>query len=134
MSDGVEVVEAAQFGGESSGPIFLDQLHCTGEEESLSECDVYTEPGMHMCRHHHDVGVICQRKIVFCSLRVRNLILLCLRLILYHCPPSAASECDVNNGGCDHYCTETIQSYVCSCYPGYKLDFDQHTCVGEPNF
>ena len=67
MSDGVEVVEGSQFGGESSGPIFLDQLHCTGDEESLSECDMFTQPGMHMCGHQHDVGVICQRKIMFCS-------------------------------------------------------------------
>ena len=61
-SDGVEVVEGSRFGGESSGPIFLDQLHCTGDEESLSEC---TEPGMHMCTHQHDVGVICQCKMMY---------------------------------------------------------------------
>ena len=58
------MVEASQFGGESSGPIFLDQLHCTGDEESLSECDMYTQPGMHMCGHQNDVGVICQRKMM----------------------------------------------------------------------
>ena len=46
----------------------------------------------------------------------------------------AASECNVDNGGCDHYCTETIQSYVCSCYPGYTLDTDQHTCTGETTY
>ena len=61
-SDGVDVVEGSQFGGESSGPIFLDLLHCTGDEESLSECGMYTEPGIHMCGHQHDVGVICYRK------------------------------------------------------------------------
>ena len=60
------MVEASQFGGESSGPIFMDQFHCTGDEESLSECDMYTEPGMHMCGHQNDVGVICQcKKICF---------------------------------------------------------------------
>ena len=37
----------------------------------------------------------------------------------------------MDNGGCDHYCTETIQSYICSCYPGYTLDTDQHTCIGK---
>ena len=63
-SDGVEVVKGSQFGGESSGPIFLDQLHCTGDEESLSECDMNIGPGMHMCGHHHDVGVICQCKLI----------------------------------------------------------------------
>ena len=62
LTDGVEVVEASHFGGESIGPLFLDQLHCTGDEESLSECDMFTEPGMHMCGHQHDVGVICQCK------------------------------------------------------------------------
>ena len=62
------MVEASQFGGESSGPIFLDQLHCTGDEESLSECDMYTEPGIHMCGHQHDVGVICHRKTcIYCK-------------------------------------------------------------------
>ena len=66
LSDGVEVMQASQFGGESSGPIFMDQFHCTGDEESLSECDMYTEPGMHMCGHQNDVGVICQcKKICF---------------------------------------------------------------------
>ena len=37
----------------------------------------------------------------------------------------------MDNGGCDHYCTETIRSYICSCYPGYTLNTDQHMCVGK---
>ena len=64
------MVEASHFGGESSGPIFLDQLHCTGDENSLSECDMYTEPGMHMCGHQHDVGVICQRKLMYTCIMI----------------------------------------------------------------
>ena len=43
---------------------------------------------------------------------------------------SAANECDVNNGGCDHNCMETLDSYTCSCYPGYTLELDGHTCSG----
>lgn len=43
----------------------------------------------------------------------------------------AASECDVNNGGCEHNCTETVASYTCSCYPGYTLQEDEHTCIGK---
>ena len=39
-------------------------------------------------------------------------------------------ECATNNGGCDHYCTNTIGSFVCSCYPGYTLDVDGRTCLG----
>ena len=49
-------------------------------------------------------------------------------LFLYYI---AASECDVNNGGCDHFCTETIDSYTCSCYPGYTLEADGHNCTGK---
>ena len=64
LTDGVQVVKGSQFGDHSSGPIFLDQLHCTGDEESLSECDMNTEPGIHMCGHQHDVGVICQCKMM----------------------------------------------------------------------
>ena len=40
-------------------------------------------------------------------------------------------ECVTNNGGCDHYCTNTIGSFVCSCYPGYTLDGDGRTCLGK---
>lgn len=30
-------------------------------------------------------------------------------------------ECDVNNGGCDHICSNTKGSYKCDCKPGYQL-------------
>ena len=69
------MVEGSQFGGESSVPIFLDQLHCTGDEESLSECDMYTQPGMHMCGHQHDVGVICQRKKTLFCIALREILI-----------------------------------------------------------
>ena len=68
------MVEGSQFGAMSKGPIFLDQLHCTGDEDSLSECDMYTEPGIHMCGHQHDVGVICQRKKMSIALKYLNLL------------------------------------------------------------
>ena len=57
--DFVEVVDVTEFSGGPSGPIFLDQLHCNGDETSLSECS-YT--AIHMCSHHDDVGIICHRK------------------------------------------------------------------------
>ena len=57
--DDVDVVDVTEFTGGPSGPIFLDQLYCSGEEASLSECS-YT--AIHMCGHHDDVGIICHRK------------------------------------------------------------------------
>lgn len=52
-------VEVRQFDGEASGPIFLDQVHCSGTESRLSDCDT-TE--VHMCDHDDDVGIICHRE------------------------------------------------------------------------
>ena len=30
------------------------------------------------------------------------------------------NECDVNNGGCEHTCTNTVGSFSCSCDEGYQ--------------
>ena len=51
----------ATFGssyGSGSGPIFLSNLHCTGRELSLLQCnrDMY---GMRNCQHYEDAGVFC---------------------------------------------------------------------------
>ena len=37
-------------------------------------------------------------------------------------------ECDDDNGGCDHVCTNTAGSYECSCNSGYSLDLDNKGC------
>ena len=45
------------------------------------------------------------------------------------------NECDINSGGCDHVCTNTNGSHICSCRPGYFLDSDGKTCRGMlPSF
>lgn len=40
------------------------------------------------------------------------------------------NECSVNNGGCDHSCTNVPGSYSCSCNSGYTLNSNQHGCTG----
>ncbi|KAF7237649.1 Signal peptide, CUB and EGF-like domain-containing protein 1 [Varanus komodoensis] len=40
-------------------------------------------------------------------------------------------ECMVNNGGCDHFCRNTVGSFECSCQKGYKLLTDERTCQGD---
>ena len=60
---GVDVVDVTQFGGGSSGSIFLDRLQCNGEEASILDC---SHPEIHMCSHHDDVGIICHCKIIYC--------------------------------------------------------------------
>ncbi|XP_072024719.1 scavenger receptor cysteine-rich domain-containing protein DMBT1-like [Amphiura filiformis] len=49
------------FFGESSGPILLDQVECSGTESGLTTCN--RNPwGVHNCQHAEDAGVICQRE------------------------------------------------------------------------
>ena len=38
-------------------------------------------------------------------------------------------ECSEGISGCDQLCSNTLGSYTCSCYSGYELDTDNHTCI-----
>ena len=40
-------------------------------------------------------------------------------------------ECSINNGGCDHTCTNTRGSYKCSCNTSYVLAADNMKCYVE---
>ena len=54
----VRAVSAAAEFSVGDGPIFLDNLECTGDESILSRCP-HGEWTEHNCRHSEDAGVIC---------------------------------------------------------------------------
>ena len=41
------------------------------------------------------------------------------------------NECLDQTDLCDQHCTNTPGSYVCDCNPGYELDPNRFTCIGE---
>ncbi|XP_035511505.1 deleted in malignant brain tumors 1 protein-like [Morone saxatilis] len=49
--------ESAYF-GEGTGPIWLEDVDCSGNERSLTQCQ-HREFGTHNCRHSQDAGVVC---------------------------------------------------------------------------
>ena len=53
----LEAVSGAAF-GPGADPILLDDVECTGDEETLAECS-QNGVGQHDCGHSEDAGVRC---------------------------------------------------------------------------
>ncbi len=52
-----EAPRRARF-GEGSGPIWMDNMDCTGAETALADCP-FRGWGVHNCRHREDAGAVC---------------------------------------------------------------------------
>ena len=58
----LEAISNAYFGpGNESMPIWLDDVNCYGNEETITEC-LYQGFGQHDCHHSKDAGVRCYGK------------------------------------------------------------------------
>lgn len=53
------------FFGKGTGMIWMDDVHCIGNETSLFECD-HSPLGQHNCHHSEDASVICGGKEYHC--------------------------------------------------------------------
>jgi hypothetical protein len=51
-------VSAITHYGQGTGPIWLDDLECTGLEEDISQCN-HKGWAKHNCMHKEDAGVKC---------------------------------------------------------------------------
>lgn len=59
---------SAYFGqADSSTPILLDDVRCTGQEASITDC-VRSDWYAHNCRHYEDAGVSCTSMLCHCML------------------------------------------------------------------
>ena len=57
FSNAKEAPRRARF-GQGSGPIWMDNVHCTGGETRLADCR-FRGWGVHNCRHREDAGAVC---------------------------------------------------------------------------
>lgn len=104
-----------------SGPIFLTELKCEGNEGNLLDCpnSYHTPPGLrHDCSHEQDVAIQCQGRISYIY-RVPKLTL-----------PGLCADTDECPAICEQICTDYVGSFNCSCNEGYSLDVDGYSCNG----
>ena len=55
--NGTQVLPISNF-TQGTGPIFLDEVGCTGNEERVEECGG-PAPGLHTCNHSQDTAIQC---------------------------------------------------------------------------
>ena len=58
LADAIAIDVDSRIFGPGVGPIFLDEVSCTGSETNLSDCP-HDGVGVHDCYHGEDAGVIC---------------------------------------------------------------------------
>lgn len=124
--------------GERTGPRVADgravdesQQPCHGAEPATSFLKAASDlPENLWCSHHVlFLGFSNQLEATFLDLavEVRGMCCVCLLKRFF---VTDIDECQSNNGGCDHFCKNTVGSFDCSCRKGFKLLTDEKSCQG----
>lgn len=50
---------------------------------------------------------------------------------LHSCFYADIDQCVIDNGGCEHSCTNLVPGYECECYVGYTLSTNGYSCIGN---
>lgn len=82
----------------SSGPIWLDNIHCTGKEATLAACSS-NGWGVTDCKHTEDVGVVCSDK----------------RIPGFKFDNSLINQIEVSSMRFSFYAVGTMESGTCVC-------------------
>lgn len=92
---GATAYSSAHF-GPGSGPIYLDDVHCTGQETKLLSCRS-NRTGRHNCQHSKDAGVSCAGSVSLTSLYIQPRISVrCLQVHILSCVvPASCKDGDV---------------------------------------
>ncbi|XP_071381240.1 scavenger receptor cysteine-rich domain-containing protein DMBT1-like, partial [Centroberyx affinis] len=82
--------------GQGRGPIWLDDVRCSGGESKLTECS-HRGFGSHNCGHQEDAGVVCEGKYKYVQLPE----------LMY----LSGSPVRLVNGNSDHRCSGRVEVY-----------------------
>ena len=92
---------------------------CSGSETRLVDCYMRSYY-LRYCYSSYIAGVTCRGNDIECIYTIHD---------VYH--DLDINECQQGTSGCSQICTNTPGSYKCSCYAGYHLSNDSHTCIGQ---
>jgi len=67
----VSIITTAYF-GRGTGPIWLDDLSCTGSESRLIDCH-HNGFSVHNCIHHEDASLFCEGNLITCFVKAHRL-------------------------------------------------------------